>query len=108
MAFEIVKQFEKGNTEKITEQIGLVYQGYLIGRREVEIGDRKSWIYTLLKEDGKTFEFWGFTGLDMQMPNIPDGVMVKLTYQGKKKTKRGMYAHSCDIQIDRENVVKPA
>lgn len=54
-----------------------------------DIGENKSNIYVLENEALLRIGVWGSTVLDRKMLNIPTGTMLKIVFDGKKKSEKG-------------------
>jgi hypothetical protein len=102
--------YEKTETVDIAEKDGQVTEGTLLGTRDVNFG---------LKEDGKTpdirvivdmqgplgpedkFSFWAPTAVKINLPQIPVGSKVRLTYRGMEKNpKTGRKFKGFDVEVD--------
>lgn len=55
-----------------------------------DVGDNKSMLYTVEKEDGTRVAIWGTTVLDSRLKELPIGEKVKIVYEGESaKSKPG-------------------
>lgn len=60
----------------------------LFTRMEENVGDNNSNMYYLEQDNGETIGVWGSTVLDVRLKNVKVGEMVKVVYQGVKKSEK--------------------
>lgn len=66
-----------------TELIGILIE------KEPDVGQNKSMLYTIEKEDGTKLTIWGTTVLDSRLAGIEIGEKVKIVYDGEAEPKPG-------------------
>lgn len=73
------------------ENDGDFVEGHFISIQK-DVGENKSNLYTLRKEDGNLISVWGSAILDSRMSAIQVNDMVKITYKGLGEKKGGKNA----------------
>ena len=69
-------------------------------KTETEVGPNSSKMYTIKDDKGEEIKAWGSTVLDDKLSNVPNGSYVKLDYEGKLKSAKGVNYHSFKVFID--------
>lgn len=72
------------------DTVGEFIQGIYIDREE-DVGQFKSNLYSVKTDTGEV-KFWGSTVLDSLMEKVPLSSEVRITFQGKKPSKKGKKA----------------
>lgn len=80
-----------------------VLEGELVNI-ETNVGPNSSTLYTIKKDDGTELKVWGSTVLDDRFLGVPKGTYVRVTYEGKAKSKKGTYYHNYKVYIDEDSV----
>lgn len=71
---------------------------------ERNVGPNESTMYSVEKEDGAVLKVWGSTVLDDRFLGVPEGTYIKVTYEGKLKSKKGTEYHSYKVFIDLDSM----
>lgn len=80
----------------------IAIQGELV-KTESDIGPNKSNMYTIKTDDGEV-KVWGSTVLDDKLLGVPAQTYVKIEYEGKLKSKKGVEYHSYKVFVDEDSV----
>ena len=96
--------FEKTETVDIAEKVGLVTEGIYLGARNVSFGDDDVRVIVDMEgplgSDDK-FSFWAPTSVKMNLPQIPVGARLRLTFLGKQKNPNtGRTFKAFDVEVD--------
>jgi len=75
-------------------------EGVLV-KTENEIGPNSSKMYSIETDEG-IVKVWGSTVLDDKLANLPDGILLKIEYEGTLKSKKGTEYHSYKVFIEQE------
>lgn len=98
--------FEQTPTVDIAEKPGKVTEGIFLGSRPVPFGEDD--IRTIIDMQGPLgdqdkFAFWAPTAVKINLPQIPVGSRIRLTFKGKQKNPNtGRTFKAFDIEIDEE------
>ena len=80
-----------------------ILEGKLV-KIEHNIGPNESTMYTIEKDNGEEVKVWGSTVLDDRFMGVSVNTYVKVTYEGKAKSKKGTYYHNYKVFIDEDSV----
>jgi hypothetical protein len=84
-----------------------VLEGIYTAKRKVITENGETNMYTVEKPGGVTVDVWGKSMLDSFFLNMKIGTQVKVTYEGKKKSKKGgREYHSFDFDYDDSTAVE--
>lgn len=61
--------------------------GYLVGRRQINMPDMP-WLYEVENNEGD-WSFWGTRLINGRMEEVPDGVILDITYKGERHGTTG-------------------
>lgn len=82
-------------------------EGVYVERREVFTDNGQANLYTIEQAGGSKIDMWGDKMTDDFFKNMMIGTMVKVTYLGKEKTKKGGKTyHSYTFEYD-DSTVSP-
>lgn len=84
---------------------GIPLEGKIVSRESGKGQDGKSTLYNLSTAAGAV-TFWGSAVLDNNLKNIPDGVLVRITYLGMAKGKAGRNYKNYSIEVDDSSSVQ--
>ena len=95
MVFEEVKSKPVFNFEETGSEI----EGKFVGTEEGQFGDN----FLIECKSGETFTVFGKTVLTTKMKSVPAGALVKITYLGEVKAKKGgtMYK-DFKVEVDKQ------
>ena len=82
---------------------GSEIEGVLVEKRE-NVGTNNSKLYVIEDSKGKRSSIWGTAMLDSRLEKLPVGTLVKITYKGKVKGKKGTSYHDFEIMYDEETL----
>lgn len=91
-----VKAWQKG------EVVTGYYLGILAERTTTFNGQSYQSKIHGLRASGNEFPIWGCSSLDYLLSAVPDGCMIRITYQGTKKFKNGT-GHHFEVELDLED-----
>jgi hypothetical protein len=77
-------------------------EGILVEKR-MGVGPNKSKLFVVENKKHEKISVWGSAVLD-RLDTLPVGSLVKITYLGKEKGKRGTMYKNYDIQYDEETL----
>lgn len=75
-----------------------------ITEKRNHVGQFDSTVVTIEQKGGAKLAVWAKGILEQQLNNLPVGAIVRITYKGKVKTKKGNMANSFDLEFDQESV----
>lgn len=75
-----------------------------LAKIETNQGPNNSTVYTITQADGTDIKVWGSTVLDDKLLGVSEGSLVKISYEGKAKSKKGTYYHDYKVWIDSEGM----
>lgn len=80
---------------------GATLEGVLTEKRS-HIGPNDSNVYIIEETDGGKKQVWGTTLLDRVMEPMPIGTLVRFTYKGIAKSKKGNSYHDFAVDYDKD------
>lgn len=72
-------------------------------KTETNVGPNSSNMFTI-KTDAGEVKVWGSTVLDDKLMGIPQGIYVKIEYEGKLTSKKGTQYHGYKVFFDNETL----
>lgn len=96
--------YEKTETIDIAEKNGQVTEGKYLGSRTVNFGENDDRVIVDMQgplgADDK-FAFWAPTSIKMNLPQIPVGSRLRVTFLGKQKNPNtGRTFKAFDVEVD--------
>lgn len=67
--------------------------------KQTDVGENKSNLYKIKRENGDVVAVWGSSVLDTKMGNVTEGMRVKIEFLGRKKSKTKGHAAFKDFSV---------
>lgn len=95
---------EKWNKQDI--QVGDKIEGFYVDTHTSNFADDNATYYVILMEDDKKMDIKGTSGIESKFKEIPVGSYVRVTFNGKVKTKQGRFMNDYKVEYDDEKKVE--
>ena len=96
------KPVERNTIDIKKAKDGSQWEGVFVGRKDIqtELGANVIWLFK--DNEDKPFGVYGFTNLNFQMENVPEGMQCRITYKGKSKVqnKYKKFPHQALVEMD--------